>query len=63
MSRSVQLVLLCEDSQHETFVRRFLDRAGWSTRLRWKAPKGQGSAGRSSFEAAFPLNHPLTDPP
>lgn len=46
MSRSVQLVLLCEDTQHETFARRFLEKAGWSTRrLRVeKAPRGRGSA-------------------
>lgn len=46
MSRGVQLVLVCEDRQHETFVRRFLARAGWSTRrLRVEmAPPGQGSA-------------------
>jgi len=46
MSRRVQLVLLCEDSQQETFARRFLAKAGWFTRrLRVeKAPKGRGSA-------------------
>jgi hypothetical protein len=46
MSRSVQLVLLCEDTQHETFARRFLKKAGWTTRrLRVeKSPKGRGSA-------------------
>ena len=46
MGRNVQLVLLCEDRQHETFVRRFLRRSGWSTRrLRVEmAPPGQGAA-------------------
>lgn len=46
MSRNVQLVLLCEDRQHETFARRFLANAGWSTRrLRVElAPDGRGSA-------------------
>lgn len=46
MSRSVQLVLLCEDTQHETFARRFLEKAGWTTRrLRVeKSPQGRGSA-------------------
>jgi hypothetical protein len=46
VSRSVQLVLLCEDTQHETFARRFLEKAGWSTRrLRVvKAPPARGSA-------------------
>ena len=48
MSRRVQLVLLCEDRQHETFARRFLEKAGWPTRrLRVEiAPPGRGSAER-----------------
>lgn len=46
MSRNVQIVLLCEDSQHEAFARRFLEQRGWSThRLRVeKASRGSGSA-------------------
>lgn len=44
MSRSVQLVLLCEDSQHETFARRFLEKAGWSTRRLRVEKGGRGSA-------------------
>jgi hypothetical protein len=32
VSRQVQLVLLCEDRQHEAFVRRFLKAMGWETR-------------------------------
>ena len=46
MKRNVQIVLLCEDTQHETFARRFLERMGWSTRrLRVeRAPGGRGSA-------------------
>jgi len=46
MSRRAQLVLLCEDRQHEVFARRFLARAGWPTRrLRVeKAPPAEGSA-------------------
>jgi hypothetical protein len=42
----VQLVILCEDSQHEAFLRRFLKKMGWSTRrLRVeKSPRGRGSA-------------------
>jgi hypothetical protein len=46
MSRTVQLVLLCEDRQHETLARRFLEKAGWPTRrLRVEiAPPGRGSA-------------------
>jgi hypothetical protein len=40
------LVLVCEDRQHETFARRFLGTAGWSTRrLRVEiAPPGRGAA-------------------
>ena len=46
MSRNVQIVLLCEDTQHETFGRRFLEKAGWAKRhIRVeRAPKGGGSA-------------------
>ena len=46
MKRSVQIVLLCEDTQHEAFARRFLAETGWSKRpLRVKkAPRGRGSA-------------------
>ena len=50
MSREVQIVLLCEDGQHQAFVERFLDSAGRLTRkskrrLRVeKASQGRGSA-------------------
>jgi len=46
MSRSVQLVLVCEDQEHEAFARRFLERAGWGARrLRvQRAPSSRGSA-------------------
>jgi len=46
MSRKAQLVLICEDQDHESFARRFLNRAGWSTRrLRVeRVPPPQGSA-------------------
>lgn len=46
MSRRVDLVLLCEDTQHEAFLRRFLTAMGWpKRRLRIeKAPAGRGSA-------------------
>lgn len=46
MSRQAQLILICEDRQHETFARRFLERAGWAVRrLRvLMAPPGRGSA-------------------
>ena len=44
--RRVQAVLLCEDLQHEVFVRRFFKKYGWDTRW-WRverAPPGRGSA-------------------
>jgi hypothetical protein len=46
VSRPVQLVLLCEDQQHEVFLRRFFKEMGWELReLRVeKAPGGRGSA-------------------
>ena len=44
--RRVKIVLLCEDSQHEAFVRRFLKGMGWNTReIRVeKSPSAGGSA-------------------
>lgn len=44
--RRVQLVLLCEDNQHEAFIRRFLKGMGWNTReIRVeKSPSARGSA-------------------
>ncbi|MCP4756060.1 MAG: hypothetical protein GY866_34800 [Proteobacteria bacterium] len=44
--RRVKIVLLCEDSQHEAFTRRFLKGMGWNTReLRVeKSPSGGGAA-------------------
>lgn len=55
VKRDVQIVLLCEDTQHETFARRFLEERGWSTRrLRVeKAPGGRGSA-EQFVRARFP---------
>lgn len=46
MSRRVQIVLLCEDTQHEACLRRFLSAMGWETRTMRveKAPGGRGSA-------------------
>ena len=44
--RRVRAVLLCEDLQHEVFVRRFFKKYGWDTRW-WRverAPPGRGSA-------------------
>ena len=42
----MRLTLLCEDTQHEAFARRFLEKTGWSThQLRVeKAPGGRGAA-------------------
>ncbi len=56
MSRSVQIVLLCEDSQHEAFARRFLSKVGWTIRdIRVeKAPKGSGS-GEQFIRNRFPI--------
>jgi hypothetical protein len=44
--RRVMIVLLCEDSQHESFVTRFLKTMGWNTRQMRveKAPFARGSA-------------------
>ena len=44
--RRVKIVLLCEDSQHEAFTRRFLKGMGWNTReIRVeKSPSPLGSA-------------------
>lgn len=46
MSRSVQVVILCEDRQHEAFARRFLVRIGIGARLQRveRSPQGCGSA-------------------
>ena len=46
MSRRAQIVLLCEDTQHEACLRRFLSAMGWDTRAMRveKAPGGRGSA-------------------
>src|SRR5206468_2025593 len=56
LSRRVQLVLLCEDSQHEAFARRFLEKMGWETRaIRVeKAPGGRG-AGEQFVRERYPL--------
>lgn len=46
MSRSTQVVLLCEDEQHEAFARRLLRGLGWDSRkIRVeRSPSGRGSA-------------------
>lgn len=45
-ARRVKIVLLCEDSQHEAFARRFLAGMGWNTReIRVeRSPAARGSA-------------------
>jgi hypothetical protein len=45
-NRRVQIVLICEDSQQEAFVRRFLEQMGHDNRnIRvFKSPKAHGSA-------------------
>jgi hypothetical protein len=54
--RSVQLVILCEDTQQEAFIRRFLRKAGWNKRRFRveKAPSGRGS-GEQFVKERFPL--------
>ena len=44
--RRVRLVLLCEDRQHEAFVRRFFELMGWEKRQLEvvRSPKGRGAA-------------------
>jgi len=46
VTRNVRVVLLCEDRQHETFVKRFLYRGGWHLRdfRVVLSPQGRGSA-------------------
>jgi len=46
MSRNVNVVILCEDRQHEAFARRFLERAGRGPRIQRVvvSPQGRGSA-------------------
>jgi hypothetical protein len=55
VSRRAQLVLLCEDTQHEAFARRFLKEMGWETRAMRveKAPGGRG-AGEQFVRLRFP---------
>lgn len=44
--RRVRLVLLCEDRQHEAFLRRFFERMGWEKRQLKVilSPRGRGAA-------------------
>ena len=56
MSRNVQIVLLCEDTQHEVFARRFLNKMGWSTR-RMRVEKGsdRGGSAEQFIRKRFPI--------
>ena len=63
MSRNVQIVLLCEDKQHENFVRYFLKKMDRAKTIRItrvvRAPKGIGSAEqfvRSRFSEQLKLH-------
>lgn len=55
MSRTVRVVLVCEDTQHEAFARRFLKEVGWHLRaIRVeRAPQGRGS-GEQFVRERFP---------
>jgi len=55
MSRNVQLIILCEDTQHESFVRRFLKKRGWPTRrLRVERASGDRGSGEQFVRERFP---------
>ena len=56
MSRRVRMTLLYEDTQHEAFALRFLEKRGWSTRQiqRVKAPGGRGAA-EQFIRRRFPI--------
>ena len=56
MSRNVNVILLCEDTQHEAFVRRFLGGMGWDTR-RLRVEKGIPGVGSGEqfVHNRFPL--------
>ena len=55
MGRNVQIVILCEDRQHEVFICRFLKKCSWGVRsLRVEmAPRGRG-AGEQFVRERFP---------
>lgn len=54
MSRNVNVIILCEDRQHEAFARRFLKRSGRDYRVQRVeiSPKGRGS-GEQFVRARF----------
>jgi hypothetical protein len=51
--RRVKIVLLCEDSQHEAFVRRFLRGMGWNTR-ELRVEKSSSGSGEQWVRERFP---------
>jgi len=53
--RRVKITLLCEDSQHEAFARRFLQGMGWETReIRVEKSPGGAGSGEQWVRARFP---------
>ncbi|MBF0497669.1 MAG: hypothetical protein HQK58_14015 [Deltaproteobacteria bacterium] len=55
-TRRVGLVLLCEDSQHEAFIRRFLKGMGWNTReLRVEKSPSAGGSAEQWVRQKFPI--------
>lgn len=53
--RRVRMVILCEDSQHEAFIRRFLKGMGWNTReLRVEKSPSAGGAAEQWVRERFP---------
>ncbi|MEW5723464.1 MAG: hypothetical protein AB1896_10180 [Thermodesulfobacteriota bacterium] len=52
----MKIVLLCEDSQHEAFTRRFLEGMGWNTReLRLEKSPSAGGAAEQYVRERFPI--------
>jgi hypothetical protein len=61
LSRRVQLVVLCEDEQHETFIRRFLRTMRPSDPIvRVERLRREGALAKPSYETAFLRNSPNT---
>ena len=55
MGRNVQVVLLCEDKQHEVFARRFLRNQGWfQGRIRAEVAPGGGGDAKQFVRQHFP---------
>lgn len=56
MSKRVQLVVLCEDDQHETFIRRFLKQTRRNDHLlRVEKLQRNGGSGQAFVRRRFPL--------